>query len=1568
MMKIRSATLWLMMTGLVSLLAAIPVTLFAQSSCAAPKSHGSGYSSAISSVEMNDDGTYTIVLRVRHNGCSDEDCKAINQYYVEAEPGTYSDISWTLIYGDVSYNGIVLGPEQGGWDKLGFKVASINGMGNGNAGIFSVTYTLTELQDQTVMVKAGTYDLEIDFSRAEFEYVLDCKVGGLYQMPADAKLTESDNKIGNELTYLAEFNGTPYSNEVFTVIYDENTLVYYVLAEFYPMDGAYVDLLNELETNYGLRNTITDPQEEMITGEIPIASLKAVNELESLYSANPAYPVKTNIGLATSQGDTSMYAYIARKIFTVETVEGDRYPITGEGVKIGVISNSFNTMTNPSNQANDDVLKFDLPGIGYQPDGTPVPNPYNETNVQVIQEYPYGEASDEGRAMMQIIHDVAPGANLAFRTGMLGAVDMCEAISELVDAGCDIIVDDVTYISQPFFEDGIVAQKVDDVVSNSDISYFTSAGNFGERSCTAVFNPASESIPGIDGIPHVFGFVDGAEDIYQAARAEIPETAEPPQYFTLVLQWEDDDPTSTFSATKTDLDIYLTQETGGIIGYNTMNYGNKALEVLPFVVTETTDLNIVVVKATDNDVNVRFKYVVFRGLFNINEFTAGESTITGHANSSGAMTVGAVRYDYTPAYDGNISIMSFSSRGGLDIAGVDRYKPDFTAPNGVNTTVDLGNGDFVGDNDLFPNFFGTSASAPHAAAVAALLLEAKSAYYDEFMSPEDIRSALSSTAIGSGSYDPAYGNGFIQADMALFSFANPAPVLDYLTTESGGVPGAEVVTITLQGRYFTENTILYFDGMEITGAMVDPANGTITAEIPPFTELYPPITAYNPPVTPSLKDGGMSNALYFTQKPTIAGNMNDVTKYFGEVMPDVNLTYTLSYFDGTTIPLEDAGLSQDELDRIFAVELYNNASDLEDVGTWPYTLSTEEVLNPFYTGPAPSEGTIEYDLLRNYNFVFELGNLEILKLELTITPDDMILYYGQPISGFSYDFSYDNNLIEPENDAIIQESLLLTYEADIISDLAVILESEEFMVDAEGGYVHNSYFLSESAYDAIDNGEALALVNGEALALVNGEALALVNGEALALVNGEALALVNGEALALVNLETLVNGEALALVNIETATNGEALALVNGEALALVNNPDEAWLDESYVNGEALALVNKEALTNGEALALVNGEALALVNGEALALVNSNNFNDANNNDAVLILTGDDIRTLTDPASTNTIEFISVNAISGNTVTSEGETHKIAPGAFMANNFSIQYDLGDLTILKGDLQVYGDDQVIDEGMAAPEFTFTYSGFAYEDDELSVFGAEGPDYSIIDPDDYSVYDSATSGPGEYVVTIPGTENYNIIFPDPINLFVNPAGPGTKAVVPKLDCVEANEDGIFTAYFFYENKNDDPVYVLIGPDNIVTGGNDPDISMQPFKFEPGGGTWEAYFDGTPMVWTVSSKDSDHKTSHAQEASSDSKNCNKSSEAFEKDKEEHVMLAYPNPVAGRLNLVFGKDMAVREVSVTQLHGKVSKINWQQVAGNRLSIDMTGLPAGIYFVSINTDTNIETIKIIKR
>ena len=147
----------------------------------------------------------------------------------------------------------------------------------------------------------------------------------------------------------------------------------------------------------------------------------------------------------------------------------------GTGVKIGVISNSYNS----KGGAERDVSFGDLPG-------TNNPNGYTKS-VHVLKDIDPASGnvmSDEGRAMLQIVHDIAPGAELAFYTGFMGEQDMANGIRDLADpakGNCDIIVDDISYITEPFFRDGVVAKAVDDVVGQG-VTFFTSAGNFGDWS------------------------------------------------------------------------------------------------------------------------------------------------------------------------------------------------------------------------------------------------------------------------------------------------------------------------------------------------------------------------------------------------------------------------------------------------------------------------------------------------------------------------------------------------------------------------------------------------------------------------------------------------------------------------------------------------------------------------------------------------------------------------------------------------------------------------------------------------------------------------------------------------------------------------------------------------------------------------------------------------------------------------------------------------------------------------------------------------------------------------------
>jgi subtilisin family serine protease len=153
----------------------------------------------------------------------------------------------------------------------------------------------------------------------------------------------------------------------------------------------------------------------------------------------------------------------------------DRYGLDGTGITIGVITDSFATAQTFDTSGNLDTYATNIAN-GYLPSG-----------VNVLKDYSELGASDEGRAILQLIHAVAPKANLAFHTGVGGVDVFSQGIQALAAAGADIIVDDVGYnppntpdVPQELLDleppDGSINQAINAVV-NQGVSYFSAAGN-----------------------------------------------------------------------------------------------------------------------------------------------------------------------------------------------------------------------------------------------------------------------------------------------------------------------------------------------------------------------------------------------------------------------------------------------------------------------------------------------------------------------------------------------------------------------------------------------------------------------------------------------------------------------------------------------------------------------------------------------------------------------------------------------------------------------------------------------------------------------------------------------------------------------------------------------------------------------------------------------------------------------------------------------------------------------------------------------------------------------------------
>jgi subtilisin family serine protease len=474
--------------------------------------------------------------------------------------------------------------------------------------------------------------------------------------------------------------------------------------------------------------------EHSVSGRVPIAALTDIAGISGLRFVKPVLAT-TRVGLTTTQGDHSLHGDVARS----------RFGVDGTGVRVGVLSDSFDCAPGPFasgqsfTRAGQDVVNGDLPlGVRVLADLHTVPD---------------SECTDEGRAMMQIVHDVAPGASLSFHTAMTSEEDFAEGVVALANDGAKVVVDDVEYFDEPMFEDGIVANAVDQVVARG-VAYFSAAGNEARQSYQSAFRSSGRK--GLAGMRHDFDPGVGVADLQRLV-------APPGTITVLAVQWDQ----PFFSATgsrgaQSDIDAIFYNMDGTPVAPCTdsvaqvvcqepgiaNNIGGDAVE-LPVIVNlsnQQLDLQLGI-ELVSGPAPGLVKYVWYdlgAAALVVDTFDTADATIVGHANAAGAEAVGAAAWYQTAAWGSPLRpqcvpgcLDSFSSAGGtpilFDRAGrrLDspqlRTKPGIVGPDAGNTSFfyfKLGfNVPGSSEDDQFPNFVGTSAAAPHVAGVAALLLD-----------------------------------------------------------------------------------------------------------------------------------------------------------------------------------------------------------------------------------------------------------------------------------------------------------------------------------------------------------------------------------------------------------------------------------------------------------------------------------------------------------------------------------------------------------------------------------------------------------------------------------------------------------------------------------------------------------------------------------------------------------------------------------------------------------------------------------------------------------------------------
>jgi hypothetical protein len=500
-------------------------------------------------------------------------------------------------------------------------------------------------------------------------------------------------------------------------------------------------------------NVVNDfPQYQAIRAGVPLANIEDLAARGEVKFVEPAVRAMNNT--VDSEGDYTHQTHGARTTFG----------INGTGVKVGVLSGDVSYL-NSSQIAGKVTILSGQSGV---------------------------TTEGEGTAMLEIVNDLAPGAQLYFATANGGDANFASNIQSLHAAGCNIIVDDELYADESPFQDSIVAKTVNSVTANG-VLYFSAAANSGNKDNGTSGTWEGDFVDSGDindsllpaNSGHVHSFGGGM--LFDKITTNGPAGND----LTTVLFWSD-----PLGASTNDYDLYLLDPTGSSVVASSTNPQNGTQDPYEFVPNSSSTTNpaigdlIVIVKfsgagrflhlstgrgelaistqgstrghdcATNAfDVAAVNAYIPFPGSPNPygsypNPFTGGAANPVETFSSDGPRRV-FFQANGTPITPGN-----FSSTGGAV-----RQKPDFTAADGVTTDV-----------PGFAPFYGTSAAAPHAAAIAALLES-----YNTNLTALQIRTVLINTALDimSPGLDRDSGVGIVMGLSALE--ATPLPNLTRFT-------------------------------------------------------------------------------------------------------------------------------------------------------------------------------------------------------------------------------------------------------------------------------------------------------------------------------------------------------------------------------------------------------------------------------------------------------------------------------------------------------------------------------------------------------------------------------------------------------------------------------------------------------------------------------------------------------------------------------------------------------------------------------------------------------------------